>query len=228
MGLRNIIIFIITISIVIIPIFYGSVDSKPLSNETPLETKISQMIVIGYDCSEAALENLKKNITDKNISGVIFYKRNIKNPIQIKNQISQFNALSSKKYPKEPVLVGHVINGNIDSKNISSLSSKTIYILDNTMKHEGIVLADAVDMSSVEDYDIKEILSKAINSGVNLFIFPNHVKNTSNSKIYMEPEYFIKIVTEAVNSGKIKMSKIDDSYKKITDLKQRYLIDGNI
>ena len=130
-----------------------------------------------------------------------------------------------EKYQKEPVLVGHVINKKLDSKNVSSFSPKTISLLTDKMNFKGVVIADAVDMSAIDNYDIKEFLIKSINSGVNLFIFPNHARNTNSSKIYMEPDNFIKIVEEALNSGKINKSTIENSYNKIIDLKRRFIID---
>ena len=366
----KIIVYIIAIISIACLAAYIYFYTKSSPNEISIEEKISQMIVIGYDKSNKSLKNLEKDINNGNISGVIFYKRNIKNPEQIKNQIEHFNKISKakyplfmmldqeggkvsritdnngfkvypsakevskfnkekahnayyematdlkniginfnvapcvdvkinpkssiasdsriysenpkvvtdyslefinahnaakvitaikhfpglgnaefdthktlpditnswketelipfksilEKYPKEPVMVGHVINKKIDSNNISSLSSKTISVLNNSMNHEGIVIADAIDMSAVEDYSIEDILVKSINSGVNLFIFPNHVQNENNSKIYMRPEFFIKTVKEAINSGKISTDKIDTSYNKIIDLKQMFIL----
>lgn len=124
-----------------------------------------------------------------------------------------------KELPDEPVMVGHVINKKIDAENISSSSVKTINLLKN-MNHEGVVLTDAIDMEAVNNRSIDDIIIDAINSGVDLFIFPNHSFYPNDSKKYMPPELFINIVLNAIKEGKVDAERIDAAFIKITNLKQ--------
>ena len=124
-----------------------------------------------------------------------------------------------KRYSDEPVMVGHVINKNIDKDNISSSSKNTIDLL-KSLNHKGVVITDAIDMDAVNDYVIDDIIISAINAGVDLFIFPNHNFYTDNPKKYMPPELFINIVIKALKDGKIDEDRIDAAYNKIINLKQ--------
>ena len=146
----------------------------------------------------------------------------------ITNTWNKFELIPFQKifseYPNEPVMIGHIFNKKIDDENISSLSEKTINMLSD-MRHNGIVVADAYDMDAVNKYDINEIIIKAINSGVNLFIFPNHSYIKDNYRLYMPPDVFINIVKNAVAEGKIAEDKINLSFNKITKLKKEYIKD---
>ena len=124
------------------------------------------------------------------------------------------------KFPDEPVMLGHVINKKIDAENISSISDKTVAILNYNKNYNGLIVTDAIDMDAVEGIDISEIIIKAINAGVDIFIFPNHVYTPDNSKKYMPPDLFIKIVKDGIENGDISKEDIDKSYKKILKAKQ--------
>ena len=137
------------------------------------------------------------------------------------SELIPFNKII-KEFPDEPVMIGHVFNKKIDDKYISSLSEKTINML-STVKHEGVVVADAYDMDAVNKYSIDEILIKAINSGVNLFIFPNHSPYENDLRLNMKPEEFIRIVKTAVYNGLIPEEKISSSYDKIILLKKTFI-----
>lgn len=124
------------------------------------------------------------------------------------------------KYPNQPVMIGHALNKNIDNENISSSSEKTIKLL-TKMNHKGIVITDALDMDAIDDKEIKDILVKAVNAGVDLFIFPNHKFYKDNPSKYMTPEMFMQIMNDAVASGEISIDQINKSYNKIITLKKR-------
>ncbi len=127
-----------------------------------------------------------------------------------------------KKFPHQPVMVGHVVNKKLDNQNISSLSASIISILSNQMGHQGIILMDAADMAAVDDIPAEKIISSAVNAGVNLFIFPNHSCSGSNSKQYMPPEKFHSIIKNLLINGEISEEQIDKSYKKIIYIKNYY------
>ncbi len=126
-----------------------------------------------------------------------------------------------KKYPFQPVLIGHAIHKRKDSENITSLSSKIITTLSKENNHKGIVIMDAADMGGVQNNSAKDIIIKGINAGVNIFLYPNHLVNKDNENIYITPDRFRKIILQAIKDKQIKKEKIDFSYDKIISLKNR-------
>ena len=82
-------------------------------------------------------------------------------------------------------------------------------------------IMDAPNMNALAKYKIDEILIRAINSGVNLFIFPNHAPFCISPKWFMQPERFIYIITKAIKNGQIPIERIEESYQKIIRIKEK-------
>ena len=64
----------------------------------PIETKIGQMIIIGYSEEEKILNSIYDDIENNRVSGIIFYKRSIKSPQKIRKKIDKLNRIHSE-YP---------------------------------------------------------------------------------------------------------------------------------
>ena len=126
-----------------------------------------------------------------------------------------------KEFPYVSVMVAHVYNKHLDSENITSLSPKSLKLLKD-YGHKGLVIMDAVDMSAIDNYDVEDVLVKAINSGVDLFIFPNHFKSP-DMKYYMTAENFHKLIKKSLSEGKITEEQINKSYEKIMFIKEQFL-----
>lgn len=112
----------------------------------------------------------------------------------------------------EVIMVGHSSYPKITNDNLpASLSSVIVNdILRNELKFDGVVIMDAVNMGTISNnYSEKDIYVKAINAGVNMFIMPNGSKRV------------IDLIEKAVKSGEIDEKMIDDSAKRIVDLRNK-------
>lgn len=112
----------------------------------------------------------------------------------------------------EVIMVGHSSYPKITNNNLpASLSSQIITgILRGKLKFDGVVIMDAVNMGTISNnYSEKDIYIKAINAGVNMFIMPNGSKRV------------IDLIENAVKSGEIDEKMIDDSAKRIVDLRNK-------
>ena len=116
------------------------------------------------------------------------------------------------------VMVSHIFNGNIDKKYPASLSDKTINgLLKDYIGFKGVVISDDYDMGAIRDnYDLNEIVTRAINSGVDILLFSNNL-NYYDKNIHKKIH---KIIKREIKKGNIKESDIDKSYEKIMKLKQ--------
>ena len=107
------------------------------------------------------------------------------------------------------IMVGHIAFPNITGDNTpSSLSKKIITdILKDDMHYDGLIITDALDMKALKDnYTDEEIVTKAINAGVDLLLMPNETSQTI--------EYIRDNISE---------DRIDESVKKILLFKYKYL-----
>ncbi len=134
----------------------------------------------------------------------------------IKDEIEPYFAL--KDFTNlNTVMVSHVYNSNFDKIYPASLSEKTIDMLINGVGFKGVIISDDYDMKAIKDnYSLKDTITLAINSGINILIFSNNI-NKENKTIVKD---FHKIVKEQIKKGNIDPQNIDNSYKKIIKLKQ--------
>lgn len=114
------------------------------------------------------------------------------------------------------VMVGHLVNRNIDQQYPASLSEKTLTgLLRKRIGFEGVIATDDMNMGAIVDnYSLEKALELAINGGVNLIIVGN------NASVY-EKDLTARchdIIKSKVAAGEISADKIDDSYARITKL----------
>lgn len=93
----------------------------------------------------------------------------------------------------------------------TSLSKNAINYLRNTLKFNGVIISDDMIMKGVSEFGEVEACLMAINAGVNMFIYRNCDDTTIN--------IIEKIYQEAIINKELQ-TKIESSYKKITELKK--------
>ena len=84
------------------------------------------------------------------------------------------------------------------------------------MGFKGIIVSDDMAMGAIaKQYDLETCLEKAINAGVDMFIFSNNGDNYDKEIGYKAIETIFKLVKQ----GKVDERKISNSYAKILKLK---------
>lgn len=113
---------------------------------------------------------------------------------------------SGMKAGVDAIMVSHLMLSNVtDEKEPSSLSSRVVSdILRDELEYSGIIMTDAMNMKAITDnYSAGEASVKALQAGVDLIVMPDNYKEAYNA------------VYKAVQSGKIKESRIDKSVRRI-------------
>lgn len=114
------------------------------------------------------------------------------------------------------VMVGHLVNRNIDPHYPASLSGTTLQgLLREEIGFQGVIATDDMNMGAIVDnYSFRKALALAINAGVNLIIIGN------NARIYETnlAERCHGMVKSMIASGEIPAEKIDDSYRRLNEL----------
>ncbi len=115
------------------------------------------------------------------------------------------------------VMTTHVFNKNIDDKYPLSLSEKSITgLLKKDLDFKGIVFSDDLNMGALANhYSWSDVLILAINSGTDILVIGNNLDYQAD----IIPKS-IEIIKQAVKSGQISKKQIDNSYKKIKQLKK--------
>ncbi len=113
------------------------------------------------------------------------------------------------------IMVAHVMYPALDeNKNPASISKKIITdLLINKMDFKGVIITDDMEMNGIKGYTRLEACIKAINAGVNMFIFRDTTKDVLE---------LIEKLEKAVIEGIIPEENIENSLKKILNLKRQY------
>ena len=113
------------------------------------------------------------------------------------------------------IMAAHVLYPELDNTNTpASVSQKIIKeLLLKKLGFNGVVMTDDMEMNGIKGYTRFESCVKAINAGVNMFIF----RNTTNEILQL-----INDLESAVNTNIINESLINISVQKIKKLKYQY------
>ncbi len=113
------------------------------------------------------------------------------------------------------IMAAHVLYPALDnSQTPASVSKKIINdLLINELEFKGLIITDDMEMNGIKGFSRIEACIKAINAGVNMFIFRAATKDIYN---------LINDIENAVCQNLIEKDKISFSFEKILNLKYRY------
>ena len=103
----------------------------------------------------------------------------------------------------DSILVSHITVNSIDSGNPASLSEPVHEVIRDTLKFDGVVMTDDLDMFAVDALDIYEPLSVAAFKAGNDFLCCDDVETEYNALL------------TAVQNGEITTDRLDESVKRI-------------
>lgn len=120
-----------------------------------------------------------------------------------------------KSSPFATVMVAHVINNNFDTLP-ASLSKKTIQMV-RDMGFNGVIISDDMDMGAIANkYGMETAIEMAINAGNDILVFGNNLTFDKNRGRDVN-----ETIVKLVKNGKIKKSRIKESYRRIMKLKAK-------
>ncbi len=115
------------------------------------------------------------------------------------------------------VMTAHIFNARWDSTYPATLSKPVITgMLRDSLDYDGVVISDDLMMGAIrEEYGLKTAIRQAINAGIDILSF-------ANNSAY-DPEIVPKanrLIKELLKEGEISKEQIDESFNRITDLKE--------
>jgi beta-N-acetylhexosaminidase len=121
----------------------------------------------------------------------------------------------------DAIMTAHLFNARLDSLYPATLSRSTITgLLRNTLGYEGVVVSDAMGMKAISNqYGMDEAAALAVNAGVDILLYTTNLDSVGNSLA----RHLVDYLEDRVNQGVIPLSRIDESYGRIMELKGKYL-----
>ncbi|ANT65917.1 glycoside hydrolase family 3 protein [Prosthecochloris sp. CIB 2401] len=120
------------------------------------------------------------------------------------------------------IMTAHVYNGRLDPKHPATLSQHTLQgLLRDSLGFRGAIVSDDMQMQAIAaHYSLEEAIRLALDAGVDILLFAN---NSSYDPLIASKAS--AIIQQLVNDGKVSRERIDESWKRIMELKQRFNLD---
>lgn len=123
------------------------------------------------------------------------------------------------------VMIAHVTHHGLDPNDYPASLSEPIItqLLRHKLHFKGVVVADDLQMKAISDqYGTEKAVRLAINAGVDILIFGNQLVPTPE-----DPAKIVDMIYNDVMSGQIPKKRIEASWRRIMQLKHRYLNNQN-
>ncbi len=116
----------------------------------------------------------------------------------------------------EMIMTAHIYNRNLDATYPATLSKRTIQgLLRDQLGFEGVVISDDMNMGAIsKHYGIKEAIALSLNAGVDILLFGNNLVYDKNIA-----QKAHDIIMNLVEEGKVSISRINESVKRVLNLK---------
>ena len=118
----------------------------------------------------------------------------------------------------DAVLMSHVMHKEIDPKNPTLFSKLVIQnLLRDKMHFEGVVFADNLRTNSIaSSVDFKQRVIRSIDAGADILVFTNYFADNASIPFTVQ-----KIITDAIKSGELSSERVELSYERIVNFKQK-------
>lgn len=116
------------------------------------------------------------------------------------------------------VMIGHLYNANLDTLYPASLSYNVITkLLRDSLAFQGLVISDEMFMRAISNnYSFDEAIELAINAGTDILLYYTNIRD--GESLVRE---IIELVAQKVTEGYIDEARINESYQRILNFKQR-------
>jgi beta-N-acetylhexosaminidase len=140
------------------------------------------------------------------------------------SELVPYQRLIGQDY-RDFVMSGHLYNNKLDSVFPASLSKNIITdLLRNRLAYKGLIITDELFMQAItQNYTFEQSVEYAVNAGNDVLLFSTNIRN-DNPLV----EEVINIIEGKINEGKIPITRIEEAYNRIIELKQRYSLISSI
>lgn len=124
----------------------------------------------------------------------------------------------------DAVMTAHIINRKWDPSGLPATLSKKVVtgMLRGDLGFDGVVFSDDMQMHAIsKEYGLEQAVRLAIQAGVDVLLFGNNVPASQK----VSPAQIHAIIRRLVRNGSITEARIDTSYRRILQLKERRFAD---
>ncbi len=120
----------------------------------------------------------------------------------------------------DAVMTAHIVNGKLDASLLPATLSKKIMtgLLRDSLGFKGVIFSDDMMMQAISaQYGIEDAVFKSMDAGVDVLMFSNNIRGVGN----YSPDNIHAIMKKLVLSGRISAAQIENSYRRVMNLKTK-------
>jgi len=192
---------------------------RSFSSNPEIVSKLGNSIINGFKASGIipVIKHFPGHGESSNDSHKTLPIINLKKEELMKNHILPFKKNIENKNA-DFIMTAHILYPDLDKKYPASLSKNIMKdILKGELNYQGAIITDSLDMKAITyKYSVTEAAIKALNNGADLLLIGRE-------------DFFktVDLITKEVIKGNIPISRINEAYEKILDIKARYKIGVN-
>jgi beta-N-acetylhexosaminidase len=119
----------------------------------------------------------------------------------------------------DAIMTAHVFNARLDPERPATLSRPVLRgLLRGRLGFEGVIVSDDMEMKAITgEYGLQEAVRLGIEAGLDVLLFGNNQN--------FDPHICAKaagIIFDLVSSGKIEETRIDESFRRVQELKHKF------
>jgi beta-N-acetylhexosaminidase len=139
-------------------------------------------------------------------------------------ELKPYQTLLSSGYV-DAIMTSHIVNKKLEPKGYPGTLSNRVMdsLLRRQMGYKGVIFSDDMQMHAItEHYGFEEAIKLAILAGVDIMCFSNNIQGSEARTV----DRVHKIIRDFVDNGTIKKERIDESFKRIMQLKLKLKDEG--
>ena len=124
----------------------------------------------------------------------------------------------------DAIMTAHIVNEKLDASKLPATLSKKIMtdLLRKEIGFDGVIFSDDMQMKAISDhFGFEESIKMAIEAGVDILMFSNHIDVDKNKMIL--PEQIITVIKNYISKGELSEKRISESYQRILKFKKGIL-----
>jgi len=139
-------------------------------------------------------------------------------------ELKPYKALLDSGYV-DAIMTSHIVNKKLDPKGYPGTLSKRIMdsLLRKTLGYNGVIFSDDMQMHAItEHYGLEDAIKLAITAGVDIMCFSNNIQGSEARTV----DKVHKIIRGYVEKGVISQERINESFKRVLQLKSKLNDEG--
>ncbi len=125
-------------------------------------------------------------------------------------------------------MTAHLLVPALDTENCSTLSEKTLNYLKNKIGYQGIVITDSLVMEGIlkRCHSVEEAAIRSLNAGCDILLLGGKQLTGAHTNLELtvsDVQRIHRSIVDAVKSGRVSETRLNQAVEKILRLKERYL-----